>query len=222
MMDSIESKLRQRRSRPSGKVVIGMAGGIGCGKSLVASQFKSLGCGVINADELSHEVLRLPGVRSQLVAWWGEEVLAQDGQISRAAVARHVFGNKAELERLEGLVHPLVHQRRAQARDTFNRQQDIAAVVEDCPLLFEVGLQAQCDCVVFVTASRQVQLDRVRGSRGWTETDLLAREKNQLPLDMKRDLSDYVIDNSGSQAQTLEQVKLVFSDVTLQYKSPMN
>lgn len=220
MKDHHDMRKRLRRAPVQGsKPVIGLAGGIGCGKSLVASQLASLGCGVINADDLAHEVLQRHDVRDQLVAWWGPDVLGEDGQVARRRIAKHVFGAPGELKKLESLVHPFVHELRQAAREKYQQQADIVAIVEDCPLLFEVKLEAQCDVVIFVTARRDVQLARVKANRGWAEADLLAREKNQLPLDMKQNLSDHVIDNSGDTTATFEQVRHVLAVVLHHHKS---
>lgn len=210
---------RLRRAATSGKPVIGLAGGIGCGKSLVASQLASLGCGVINADELSHQVLGQQAVRDTLVQWWGADILDEQGHVNRKQIAKQVFDAPDELARLEALVHPQVHALRGEARERLGQQPQVVAVVEDCPLLFEIGLQAQCDQVIFVTASRSVQLARLKAHRGWEEADLLAREKNQLPLDIKLKLSDHVIDNSGDKTATFEQVRHVLAVVLHHHKS---
>jgi dephospho-CoA kinase len=200
------------------KPVIGLAGGIGSGKSLVASQLAKLGCAVINADELSHQVLRQPEVRQQLIAWWGEGVLDEQGQINRKAVGQRVFNQPDELARLEALVHPRVHQLREALRERYSVDPKVKAIVEDCPLLYEVGLDKVCDVVIFVQARREVRLARVARYRGWSEAELTAREKNQLGLDIKADRADHVVDNSGQESQTLEQVKRILLKIIPDHK----
>lgn len=208
------------RRAPGGvKPVIGLAGGIGSGKSLVARQFEQLGCAIIDADALAHQVLEQPTVRDTLVTWWGEKVLNAQGQVDRAAVGKCVFNapadiqavqDRTQLNRLEKLVHPRVHELREALRRTYEQQPQVKAIVEDCPLLFEAGIHKQCDVVVFVTTDRHVRLQRVKTNRGWSEAELNSREKNQLGLDIKAKQSDYVIDNSETATQTFQQVRDVF------------
>ncbi|HEY0008739.1 MAG TPA: dephospho-CoA kinase, partial [Tepidisphaeraceae bacterium] len=92
--------------------IIGIIGGIGSGKSFVASLFGELGAYVIKSDDLAHAVYRQPAVKQTLRQWWGDEVLQADGSVNRKAIAARVFGDRAELKRLEELVHPLVNAER--------------------------------------------------------------------------------------------------------------
>ena len=195
------------------KPVIGLLGGPGSGKSFVAQAFAAQGCGVIDADRIAREALDDPEVRSQLVAWWGGDIVTPDGRVDRKAVARIVFDQPAELQRLESAVHPRVAARRAELRRAFNADPKIRAIIEDVPLLLEKNLDAGCDVLVFVDAPRTVRLERVARTRGWTEADLDAREKNQLPLDSKRRAADYVLDNSAGESQLSEQVRTVLAQL---------
>ena len=175
-------------------VVIGMAGGIGAGKSEVARAFAEAGCVVADSDRAAREALDRPDVREQLVAWWGAQIVGQDGRVDRRQVAAVVFGDPAELRRLEGLVHPIVRQGRTELVAAA-RAAGAPGVVIDAPLLFEAGLDRECDAVVFVEAPLAVRQDRVRETRGWDAEELARREKVQLPLDEKRKRSDYEVVN---------------------------
>lgn len=179
-----------------GVPVIGLAGGIGAGKSAVARVTAELGCAVSDSDALAREALEREDVRTQLVSWWGEGVIGTDGKVDRGAVARIVFGDDEQRLRLEGLVHPLVRVSRgeaiARARDAGAR-----AFVIDAPLLFEAGLDAECDVVVFVDAPRELRLARVREHRGWDEAELDRREAAQLAVEEKRRRADVVVLNDG-------------------------
>ncbi|MCL2640440.1 MAG: dephospho-CoA kinase [Phycisphaerales bacterium] len=201
------------------KPVIGVTGGIGAGKSTVAQLFAAEGCAVIDSDRLAHEALQSAEVKEELRAWLGREVFEADGSVSRKAVGRRVFGAVAEIERLNGLIHPRVHQRRRELMEGYLAEEGVKAVVWDVPLLFEVGLDRECDAVVFVEVPRPIRLRRLRESRGWTDEELAAREKLQLPLDKKAELADYCMDNSSDQASTLRLVQKVLSQI-LQAKKP--
>lgn len=193
-----------------GKPIIGIAGGIGSGKSFVAGVFGELGCLVIGSDDLAHAAYADPAVRQTVRQWWGDGVIAPDGGVDRRAIGRIVFGNSAERQRLEALLHPIVdrirHDRMTAAPP------GVVAHVWDSPLLFETGLNARCDATVFVHAEPAVRLNRV-AARGWDAAELNRREKSQWPLDKKRDLSDYVLDNTADAAQTREHVSRLLSRI---------
>ena len=179
------------------KPVIGLLGGIGSGKSLVAQQMAKLGCGVIDSDQLAREALDEPAVRDELVRWWGGRIIGDGGRVDRQAVAQIVFAQPGERERLEGLVHPRVHAARDVLRQKYAKDPTVRAVVEDMPLLLEKGFDRSCDVLVFVAASQATRLKRVRAGRGWDEAELARREKAQIALDIKAARADHVIENDA-------------------------
>ncbi|MHC4274951.1 MAG: dephospho-CoA kinase [Planctomycetota bacterium] len=194
-----------------GRPVIGLAGGVGAGKSAVAAILSRLGCVVCNSDDLGRQALREPAIRTKLVGWWGREVLDEAGEIDRAAVAAIVFRRPEELQRLELLVHPWIEARR---KALFAMAPaDACALVIDAPLLFEAGLDAECDAVIFVDADRGTRLARVADGRGWDEQALGRREDSQLPLDEKRARSDYVVSNNGDLRALSEQVNRTLNEI---------
>lgn len=170
-------------------VIIGIAGGIGSGKSFVAGVFRSLGCDVVDSDAHARDVLRSGAVVRELVRWWGPGVLDSAGMPDRGAIARIVFADAAQRARLESLVHPLVKEARARVVEASAAH----TVIVDAPLLFEAGVDRECDEVVFVDTPREVRLLRVRSSRGWSEEELDRRERAQMPLQSKRERCRYSI-----------------------------
>ncbi len=198
---------------PIDKPTIGLMGAPGCGKSLVANQLASMGCVVIDADALAKNVLKEGDVRRQIAQWWGGGVLTPDGDIDRAKVAGIVFADPAERQRLEALIHPQVHALREVLKREALQKPQTRAVVEDCPLLLESGIDGECDTLVYVDAPFQTRLDRVRRARGWGAQELRLRDKSQMPLDIKRQRADYVISNDADEAHCLEQTRRVFSQI---------
>lgn len=182
--------------RPVNAPVIGLAGGICSGKSTAAHALEQAGCLVIDADELGHEVLREPEVRRTLVTWWGEDVLDHDGSISRTRVADIVFEDDAQRTRLEGLVHPRIEARRTAIID--DAPDDVPGIVIDAPLLFEAGVDALCDAVIFIETTLEDRVQRAQTIRGWTREELLRREGRQLALDEKRSRSHHVVVDPGN------------------------
>jgi dephospho-CoA kinase len=180
-----------------GKPIIGLAGGIGSGKSFVAKIFGEFNCLVINSDQQAKAAYNDPAIRDSLRKWWGDAVFTNDNSVNRTVIAEKIFENPAERHRLEGLLHPWVNDARQRMMDAHADDPQVLAFVWDTPLLFETGLNDQCDAVVFVEASPPVRMGRVVATRGWSQADWSAREKLQQPLDMKRKISDYCIVNTA-------------------------
>lgn len=199
--------------RPHLKPVIGLLGGIGSGKSTVAGMLVSLGCGVVDADALAQAALDEPAVRRQLRQWWGSRVAPSGSRVDRAAVGRLVFNDVQELARLEGLIHPIVLEGRQTLHRQYQADPAIQAIVEDCPLLLEKGLDSGCDILILIRSSFEDRRLRVMESRGWLAAELAHREKNQLPLDIKTHRAQYIVDNGTGKAECMEQVRHVLSQI---------
>jgi dephospho-CoA kinase len=192
--------------------VIGLAGGIGAGKSAVARSFELRGCHVIDSDARAKAALDRPDVRDALVAWWGPSVLDPEGRVDRAKVASIIFAEPGQRVRLEKLVHPIVREDRAHMIQEA-KAAGARGLVVDAPLLFEAGVDAECDCVVYVDAPRELRLHRVAESRGWDEQELDRREAAQLPLDEKRQRSQYVVENYGKLGSVDSQVGRILAQI---------
>ncbi len=204
----------------AGKPVIGLVGGIGSGKSFVAKLFGEMGCRVIDSDAQVRDAYRDPTVLQTLRQWWGPAVALPDGTVNRSAIAARVFADPGEKRRLEGLIHPLVHAARERQMAASASDSQVVAYVWDTPLLMEVGLEGNCDAIVFVDTPFELRLARVRQRSGWDAAEMLRREKSQMPLDTKRRLSHYVVANTadaGSDPSVLselrEQVRRVLSQI---------
>jgi dephospho-CoA kinase len=201
----------------AGKPVIGIVGGIGSGKSFVARLFGEEGCQVISSDEQVTEVYRDPQVQHVLRGWWGDQVIHPDGSVNRRLIASKVFNEPAQRKRLEDLIHPRVHAAREQIMSAAAGDRNVPAFVWDTPLLLEVGLNRQCDAVVFVDAPLEVRQARVRQTRGWDPAELGRREFSQWPLDKKREISDYVISNTADAGFARGQVQDVISRILAKF-----
>ncbi len=189
--------------------VIGLLGGIASGKSLVARELEKLGAVIIDADRAGHEVLRYPQVKEAVRKRWGSEIFSPDGEINRKALAAIVFARtdagRLELEHLETLTHPEIG-RRLEAQMDQLRQHDIRAAVLDAPVMLKAGWDRMCDQIWFVDAPYDVRLARAQ-ARGWTTDEFRSREMAQEPIERKRELADFVLDNSGDIAYTRGQIE---------------
>ena len=179
-------------------MILGLTGSIGMGKSTVAAMFERLGVPVFDADR---EVRRMQGPRGSLVASIERAFPGTTGPegVDRAALGSKVFGDPAALARLEAIVHPAVHQ----AREAFLVEHAGAAlVVFDIPLLFEKGGIDEVDKVLVVSASPEVQRERVLAREGMTAERFAEILALQLPDAEKRARADYVVDTGRPLAET--------------------
>lgn len=193
------------------KPIIGILGGIGSGKSYVARLFGEMGCLVIDSDAQVRTAYQDPAILATLRQWWSGDVFHRDGSLDRSAVARKVFNHPAERQRLEELVHPWVDAQRTAVMDAAPPQ--AIAFVWDAPLLMEAGLHDRCDALVFVDAPRDQRLRRVMEQRGWDEFELQRRENLQLPLDRKREISDYQVVNTAGAEDLRGHVRQILSRI---------
>ena len=209
MSQNSRKKICKKGSSGPGQVrqtvpVIGLAGGIGSGKTLAASELAQMGCAVIDVDRLAKELRDLPQTRQALGRSLGDQIFAEDGQIDDKALAELVFRssgqarNDSDLARLNAVVHPLVADKCRELIKQYRRQEALAAVVLDAPLLFEASLDRYCDVIIFIRSDSAVRSGRVQNQRGWNEKQWSQREKAQIILDKKRDMSDYIVDNNSS------------------------
>jgi dephospho-CoA kinase len=193
--------------------LIGLAGGIGSGKSTVALILRELGCLVCNSDELARQALADPVIKATIRRWWGDAVIGPDGEVDRAAVAKIVFASPDERRRLETLTHPWIESRRRAMFAAAPPPPATTAFVIDAPLLFEAGLDRECDAVIFVDASRTTRLRRLAAARGWDAAELDRREQSQMPLDGKKRRADHVVQNEGDLAVLRSQVCRVLDEI---------
>lgn len=199
----------RRSGRPP---VIGLTGGIGAGKSTVARILESLGCVVSDSDRDAAAVMETSDVRERLRAWWGDGIIAADGTLDRGAIAARVFEDPRERGRLENLVHPLVHERRRRRFE--EASPDSRAWVIDAPLLFEAGLDEECDAIIFVDASRDLRVRRVETGRGWDASEIDRREAAQLPIEEKRNRATVVITNNAATERLENDVRAFLDSMT--------
>jgi dephospho-CoA kinase len=196
------------------KPVLGLVGGIGSGKSLVARLLAEHGASVISGDQLGHEALRNPEIKASVVARWGEAVLDESGDVNRRRLSRIVFADALERKALEALVFPYIRQ--GIIRDVAAAEADhgVKFIVLDAAIMLETGWGEFCDKIVYVDVPRAERLRRIREQRGWTEEEFAAREAAQWPVEKKAAHADAVLDNSGDPEHAREQVEGVLSWLT--------
>jgi dephospho-CoA kinase len=190
-------------------IVAGLTGGIATGKSTVAAIFEEAGARLIDADRAARDAVRkgTPAFHA-IVAHFGEAVLLGDGEIDRRRLASVIFNDPAEQRTLERIVHPWVKQEIARCLNRIRGAAPEALVILDVPLLFETGMDQGLVAAIVVYVTEQIQLERLMARDALAEPDARARIRAQMPIEKKKSLAAFVIDNSGSlehtRAQTLE------------------
>ena len=192
---------------------IGLTGGIASGKSTVSDMLRELGAIVIDTDRIAREVTA-PGSPAllELSRRFGPEILNDDGSMRRDVVGRIVFNAPAERKWLENLLHPLIRAR-AEQLATEAAAAGHRIVVFDVPLLFETGWNAWVDEVWTVYVPVDLQRRRLQQRDGYSEAEADSRLASQWPIDQKSELSDRIIDNSGSVVDTRRQVESVWHEL---------
>jgi dephospho-CoA kinase len=185
-------------------IIVGITGGIACGKTTVSELLAEKGAIPINADEIGHQLLKADSpVIGELVDAFGQEILEESGDVSRKKLGAIVFNDKSARERLNTILHPLIIQRsRARARQLV-MEDPSSVVLLDAPLLIEAGAYNSVDLIVVVTASPETQLQRILErsqvqNRPLSETEAQARIDAQMPVKEKVKYADIVIENEGA------------------------
>ena len=201
-------------------VTIGLSGGIGTGKSSVSRMFAAQGAVVIDADAIVHELqARGMPLVAEIAAAFGPGVLDSAGGLDRAALGAVVFRDPEARTRLNQIVHPKVGAEFAQ-RVAAARASGARVLVLDIPLLFEgrragTGSAARMDfdATVLVYAPEALQVERQISRDGCSRDEALRRVRAQIPIEEKKALADYVIDNSGTLEETERQVREILSQI---------
>ncbi|MCQ4081449.1 dephospho-CoA kinase [Streptomyces sp. RB6PN25] len=190
---------------------VGLTGGIGSGKSTVSELFASYGALVIDADRIAREVVEFgtPGLAA-VVAEFGDDVLRADGTLDRPKLGAIVFGDRARLQALNAIVHPLVGRRSAELEAQAGPDD---VVIHDVPLLAENGLAPLYDVVVVVDAAPQTQLDRLVRLRGMDTDEARSRMAAQATREQRLAVADLVIDNDGPLDALEPQVRKVWEQL---------
>ncbi|MEW5911962.1 MAG: dephospho-CoA kinase [Thermodesulfobacteriota bacterium] len=187
---------------------VGLTGGIASGKSTVAAMLRGLGAHLVDTDQLARRAVA-PGSEglAQITRAFGPDVLAADGGLDRARLRALVFGDAAQRQRLNQIVHPAVMRMVEAELARLERQDPHGVAVVDVPLLFEVDWQAHFDCTVLAYAPAEVQQGRLENRDQVDAPAALAALAAQMPIDDKLERADFLVDNSGSLDETRKQVE---------------
>ena len=188
--------------------LIGLTGGIGCGKSTALKAFTSLNCTVLDADAVCHELYNEPDgpVIRAVSKKWGNKVIKSDS-IDRKKIAEIVFNDKKALEWLNQLIHPLIFERTYEScRNSRN------LLIFDVPLLFEANWEKYFTKIISIWTTPVIQMERLR-KRNWNDKEIKARIDAQMSVNLKLEKADFGIINIGNLAFLLEQCKNILLEI---------
>jgi len=186
--------------------IIGITGGIGCGKSTVAQLCREAGLTVIDADEISRQVTAPGGSAiDPIIAQFGQTVLGKDGGLDRAKMAKQVFADRRALDQLSQIVHrEVIAEMQRQVEQ--QRAKKAKTVVLDVPIPVRQGFLDTCDQVWVVWSDEEIRIDRLRG-RGLAEDDVRRRMAMQMNREEYEAIADHLIDNNKDYPALIEQVE---------------
>ena len=193
-------------------LLVGLTGGIGSGKSLAAKFFAEQGAHIIDADQLSRELVR-PGhpALKEIIDTFGEDILEPSGNLDRAALAKIIFDNTENKSALEAILHPKVIVREQEEYLNIRASDPSAIVIVDAALLIESGNYKNFDKVIVVQSREEQQIQRIL-SRGFQSYEqAIARIKNQMSFEEKSKYADYILDNQSQSEDLRQKVQEIYA-----------
>lgn len=181
--------------------IIGLTGGIGSGKSTVASYIASKGIPVYIADEEAKKLMDSKKISTKIQAIFSENILTIDGTLDRKKIAAIVFNSPEKLSKLNAIVHPEV---KKHFRNWLNLHKNAPFIIKEVAILFETGGNLSCDKVILVTAPEEIRIQRAMKRDNVDRDSVLKRIQNQLPEEEKISKSDFVVYNIDLQNTFIE------------------
>ena len=192
----------------------GLTGGIASGKSTVARILEELGAQVIDADRVGHELLRRSHpVHQQVVARFGQGIVRTDGEIDRKRLGSIVFADQEKLRELNAIVHPSMIMRIDERAAELRAGRPGAVIVVDAAVIYEAGVADRFAKILVAWCRPEQQIERLMAKTGLSREDALRRVASQIPSQEKRRRADYVIDCSGSLAETRTQAEALYPEI---------
>ena len=189
--------------------VIGLTGGIGCGKSLAAQYFAELGALVIDADQLARAAIERGSQGfDEVISFFGDSIL-NNGDIDRRALGELIFKDPEAKKKLESIIHPFVRHQFEEAVASLKSDENL---VYEIPLLIETGAQDRFDLVVTVESELENRIARLR-QRGMHISEIEGRIASQATREQRVAVADYLIENDGTEDELLRQVENIWDSL---------
>ncbi|MGV8145609.1 MAG: dephospho-CoA kinase [Alkaliphilus sp.] len=195
------------------KKIVGLTGGIACGKTTVSNILRKLGAVIIDADKISREVVKKgsPALR-EIASEFGDNYLLANGELDRRKIGELVFSNSEALTKLSKIMHPKIVKR---IKDEIKWNKDNSnsrVIIVDAALLIESNLTELVDELWLVTASESIQINRIVKRDSITEKEAKLRIDSQMTIEEKKKFADRIIDNSASLERLSEIVKSLWQE----------
>lgn len=196
--------------------MLGLTGGIACGKSTVAKHLEELGAVHIDADEISHALTAPQGrALARIREEFGTGVFFSDGTLDRKALGAVVFSDEAQKRALEGILHPMIQRRMLEMADEAEKAGSKVCVL-NVPLLYETAMDAMCDEVWVVSLPLEKQIVRLMNRDRLTRDEALARIENQMPLAQKEARAAHVFHTDKTEHETMREVEHRYKELLRQ------
>lgn len=193
--------------------IIGLTGGIASGKSTVSKMFKEREIPVIDTDQIAKTLLNEDkDIYKEILKTFGEDVLTPNQEINRNKLAQIIFKDKEKRKKLNAIIHPKVKEITLH-ETTHLKDLKQPLIVLDVPLLFEADFDSVCDVTIVVYARKKDQISRLLSREGIGEAYAKQKINAQMPLSKKKELADYIIDNSKSILETRKSFERVLKEI---------
>jgi dephospho-CoA kinase len=193
---------------------IGLTGGLASGKTFVGRALSEMGCFLIEADRLGHQVVT-KGAEAYhpILNEFGTSILDQQGEIDRRKLGSIVFENPELLKKLNAIVHPAVRVRSKRLAEEFARLEPSGIIIYEAAILIETGSFRDYDRLIVASCTEEQQVARAMSRDHLTREEVENRLRRQMPLEEKVKYADYVIDTSGTKEHTLDQTRTVYASL---------
>ena len=178
-------------------MIIGLTGGIGSGKTIVARLFETMGCVVYNSDERAKELYFNKDIKQQVITLLGKEAYINDIELNKSSIAEVIFSDKHKLQHLNAIIHPAVKQ---DFKLVVSKYPIKTLIIKETALLFEENISKEVDISILVTAPVELKIERVMKRSNLSKTEVEKRMLAQWTDERKIPLATYVLTNDGKEA----------------------
>lgn len=178
-------------------LILGLTGGIGCGKSSLSNIFRNLNISIVDADIISRKIFEDKILLKKIFDYFGQNIKNDDGTLNRKALGKIVFNDEEKLRELNNLTHPRIRERIISEIDEVRKKGE-SIVILDAAILVESGFLDMVDKLLIVTCQQEVQINRIKNRDNCSEQEAISRINSQMSQEEKSKYGDYIIDNSGT------------------------